>query len=268
MQTQLAKVLEDHERESENSKRLLQETMDNAAKNMQDLKEAHEKEMNACVEDTERIVAHNKQEIKTEVATCKLNEHITHLEEERAQVSRERDQLRENRDEVKRECDDLKKIIQQLCDQNEELEGQRKAKEKEAELNTAERNRLENEIRQLRSVTSSLQTEVVEVKQQLTIALADKETLNDECLAKTQQVKRYKKQVDNFRIQLAESNAKLEQYQARLHQCESDLRSREDEESKVRQQSHTTRHVYVHVYITVCVCVCVCVCVSVYVCIK
>ena len=231
MQRQLTKALGDldsAQKESEDVKKVLQDAIDNAAKNLQEREEAHEKAMKTCLEDAERIVAHNQQEIQTELA--KLTQHITNLEEDRVKVSRERDQLSENRDEVKRErdevkreYDDLKKQIQELCDQNEELEDQRKAKEKEAELNAAERNELENEVRKLRSVMSFLQTEVAEVKQQLTIALADKETLSDESLAKTQQVKQYKKQVDNFRIQLTESNAKLEQYQKKIQQYEYEL---------------------------------------------
>ena len=290
LQKQLTKVLEDRDsakREVEDSKRLVQEALDNAAKNMeelkekhetelqealhnaakniQDIKEKHETEMKICVEDAENIVTHNRQEMETKLG--ELTEHIVHLEEEKAQRSRERDQLRENRDAVKRERDSLKK-------ENEALDDQRKAKEKEAELNAAQKNELQNEVQQLReqlrSVTEALQTEVREVKEQLTVALADKKALSDESLAKTQQVKQYKKQVDNFRIQLAESNARIEQceqqinnlriqlaesnsrieqYQTRLCQSESDLEycwrdlqaREEDGESKVRYIIYSSR---------------------------
>ena len=265
-QGQLAKALEELEKargELEDSKKLLQDTIDGAAKNLEDLKATHEREMNTCVENAGKI--HNQKEMKAELA--KKDRRITNLEEERDQLARDRDQLRENRDEIKQERDDLKK-------ENEALDDQRKAKEKEAELNAAQKNQLQNEVQQLReqsrSVTESLQTEIREVKEQLTVALAGKEALGDESLAKTQQVKQYKKQVDNFRIQLAESNAKIEQceqqinnlriqlaesnsrieqYQTRLRQSESDLEycrrdlqaREEDEESKVRYIIYSTR---------------------------
>ena len=224
MERQLTKALGDldsAQKESEYVKKVLQDAIDNAAKNLQEQEEAHEMAMKTCLEDAVTIVAHNQQEMQTELA--KLNQHITKLEEDRAKVSCERDQLSESRDEVKRkhdevkrDCDDLKKQIQELCDQNEELEAQ-------AELNAAERNESENEVRKLRSVMSSLQTEVAEVKQQLTIAVSNKETLSDESLAKTQQVKQYKKQVDNFRTQLAERFAMIEQYQKKIQQYEYEL---------------------------------------------
>ena len=207
MESQLTEAFKDltlAQNELENSKKQLQDTSNGSIVTFK------EEEMKVC----------NQQEIK-------------HLKKKHSP---------EKWDEVKRERDHLKKEVNELSVQNEILIDERKAKEKEAELNTAERNKLENEVWQLRSVTGSLQTEVSEMKQQLTIALADKETLSDESLAKTQQVKQYKKQCDNWRIQMHESNARIEQFQARLHQCESDLaycqrdlQSREeDEESRVR----------------------------------
>ena len=224
MQALYYKTLEDLDsahKESEGVMKALQDAIDSAAKKLQEQEEAHEKAMKACLEDAGRIVAYNQQEMRTELA--KLTERFTHLERERDQLSENRDEVKREHDKMNKECDDLKKQIQELCDQNEELESQRKAKEKEAELNAAECNELKNEVRLLRSVTSSLQTEVAEVKQQLTIALANKEILSDESLAKTQQVKQYKKQVDNFRTQLAESFSMIEQYQKKFQQYEYEL---------------------------------------------
>ena len=121
------------------------------------------------------------------------------------------------------------------------------ANENAAKEKAAARNEMENVVQQLqeqlRNVTDSHQTEVAEVRKQLSVALMDKEALSDESLAKTQQVKQYKKQVDTFRIQLQESSARIEEYKMRLHQskhelahCQRDLQAREeDKQSEVRQ---------------------------------
>ena len=88
---------------------------------------------------------------------------------------------------------------------------------------------------------------------QLEAKIAETSRLTDDSLAKTQQVKQYKKQVDNFRAQLQESNAraeeyhaKLEQYQRELTYCQRDLQKREeDEESKVSNEGASTLHILI-----------------------
>ena len=102
--------------------------------------------------------------------------------------------------------------------------------------------KLQTELKNSSGHIATLEGDLAGTNQQLEVVVAEKTQLNDESLAKTQQVKQYKKQVDNFRVQLQESNAIIEEYKAKLEQyqrdlayCQRDLQAREeDEESKVK----------------------------------
>ena len=98
-----------------------------------------------------------------------------------------------------------------------------------------------NSVQQMSRERDRLHSECSEMYQRLHETNSNLKALADESLAKTQQVKQYKKQVDNFRAQLQESNARIKEYKAKLEQYhhdltyyQKDLQARvEDEESKV-----------------------------------
>ena len=84
-------------------------------------------------------------------------------------------------------------------------------------------------------VREKLESELTKVKEQLERTCADKVTLEGESLAKTQQVKQYKKQVDHYKAQLQESSAKIEEYIVQLEQskhelahCQKDLKTHKE----------------------------------------
>ena len=98
-----------------------------------------------------------------------------------------------------------------------------------------------HQLQQVSQERDRLHSECREMHQRVYEANSDLKSLAEESLAKTQQVKQYKKQVDNFRALLQESNARIEEYEAKLEQYHHDLTyyqrdiqaREEDEESKV-----------------------------------
>ena len=245
LQLQLTKALEDAketQQELVDTRKLLEDTVKNAAKSVQNQVEEHQTQL----DDLEKILMLNHQKMKDEKA--RLEGEICCIEEERAQALCERDQLRENRDQLKEEQENLQKQVQELCNENERLNDQRK---KEAELNATGKNQLKDDLQKLKqqlqqhletvcSERDLLQLELSEMTQKLEMAIVEQTRLTDDGLAKTQQVKQYKKQVDNFRVLLQESNAKVEDYHIRLEQCkhdlaycQKDLRTREEHEQNM-----------------------------------
>ena len=213
LQSQLEKAHKDIENvraELENSKKLLEDALTNADQNA----EKHKQEMS----DIEQVVQHNQKELQDKNA--RLDDKVHSLEDEQIQISLERDLLTENRDKLKEERDDLQKQVQDMCDENDRMSSELKAKIKEAEIQAAGKNHIENEYRhlqeQLRDVKYSLHNQLAKLKQQFDSTCADKKTLESESLAKTQQVKQYKKQVDHYKARLHDSNAKI---QLELEQC-------------------------------------------------
>lgn len=225
---------------------------DDCVKHEQELKETKQK-----LVETEELLQHKQELMNDEVVI--LNGKINDLENELSTVVVERDQLKKSTLVLKQDLEELQKQIQGLCHENDKSEDARKAKEKELELTAFEKNQVENELRELRrqceddirklqnelecsnTERTSLESKLVETNQRLELAVDETVRLNDESLAKTQQVKQYKKQVDNFRAQLQESSAKIEGYKRDLDYCQRDLQSRDEEqESKVRETNPVT----------------------------
>ena len=59
------------------------------------------------------------------------------------------------------------------------------------------------------------------------MSLADTEHLHDEVMAKTAQVKQYKKQTDSFKAKVEEANTKLLKTQQELQRCQELLKTME-----------------------------------------
>ena len=218
---------------------------DDREKQEQMLKETQQKLVEA-----EQLLQQKQELMKDEVAI--LGGKLKSLENELGTVGAERDKLRESTVVLKREQEDLQRQIQDLCLENDKSEDARKAKEKELELTAFEKNQVESELRKLRQQSeddirrlqnelecsntdkASMESKLSETNKHLELAVAETVKLRDESLAKTQQVKQYKKKVDSFRAQLQESSAKIEEYKRELDYCQKDLQTRDEEqESKV-----------------------------------
>ena len=78
-------------------------------------------------------------------------------------------------------------------------------------------------LKHTRAQQKETQVQLHESHQRLEKIIADAAKLHDEVLAKTQQVKQYKKQADGYRAQLEQNKAELQQNRAELEQYRSQL---------------------------------------------
>ena len=74
---------------------------------------------------------------------------------------------------------------------------------------TTEKAVIDSELSRMKANRAALAMEVQEGRQQLETIIADISQFSDEVLAKTQQVKQYKKQTDSYKARLEETNARL-----------------------------------------------------------
>ena len=115
--------------------------------------------------------------------------------------------------------DELRKI----ADENTQLMGQmvhfRNLSQKnkhQLEIMAAQKSNIDNELSHTKANNAALAMEVQEGRQQLEATIADTSRLSDEVLAKTQQVRQYKKQTDSYKAKLEETAARLQEAQREL----------------------------------------------------
>ncbi len=78
----------------------------------------------------------------------------------------------------------------------------------------------EQELSHTKQNGDRIATELQYVHQRLEVSLADSANLHDEVMAKTAQVKQYKKQTDSFKAKGEEANTTLLKTQQELHHCQ------------------------------------------------
>ena len=88
--------------------------------------------------------------------------------------------------------------------------------------------RLQEEYRQVVAQQKETQIQLDESHQRLEKNIADTAKLHDEVLAKTQQVKQYKKQADNYKAKLEQNRAGIGQYQSQLEEFRLHAQQREE----------------------------------------
>ena len=82
--------------------------------------------------------------------------------------------------------------------------------------------------------------ELQDSRQRLETSLLDTARLHDEVLAKTAQVKQYKKQTDSFKLKVEEANERLVKTQRELQRCQTLMRTKEkDMQDQVFCNSYT-----------------------------
>ena len=139
------------------------------------------------------------------------------FQQRQAELEQEANRLKAEADKTKAELTDV--VIAQklrLEEQFEHVESQFKLKEKQLEIMASENCNLEEQTGRMRAHCTAVQLELEDSRQQLDETIADTSRLSDEVLAKTQQVRQYKKQTDSYKAKLEETAARLQEAQREL----------------------------------------------------
>ncbi len=89
-------------------------------------------------------------------------------------------------------------------------------KEKQLEIAANEKAAMTNEIAQAKATSNRMGVQLQAARERLDTAIANTANLHDEVMAKTAQVKQYKKQADSFRANVEKANTKLLKTQREL----------------------------------------------------
>ena len=109
-----------------------------------------------------------------------------------------------------------------------------KAEERKRPLESMATQKEDNELSHTKANYAALAMEVQEGRQRLDSTIADSSRLSDEVLAKTQQVRQYKKQTDSYKAQLEETTARLQEALRELQNFqEQNTRLEEDYQNQV-----------------------------------
>ena len=129
------------------------------------------------------------------------------------------DILRDDAAKQQSELQDKAQIVaeKQLLDKYLKIE-----KDHNAELN--------QELYKTKANSDRIANELRDCHQRLETSLADTARLHDEVLAKTAQVKQYKKQTDSFKLKVEESNDRLVKTQKELERCQAFMRTMEEDQ--------------------------------------
>ena len=129
-----------------------------------------------------------------------------------------------------------------LEEQHEKTTREFKLKEKQLEIAANEKAAIsneiatrKNEIAQAKTTSGRMGVELQAARERLEVAIADTARLHDEVMAKTAQVKQYKKQTDSFKAKVEEANTKLLKTQRELQRSqELIITMEEDNQYQVR----------------------------------
>ncbi len=130
---------------------------------------------------------------------------------------------------LKKKIDQLQATLQELTEQTEtvtaeklSLENQLNETTRECKLKIAanEKAAMTDDIAQAKATSGRMGVELQTSRERLEIAIADIASLHDEVMAKTAQVKQYKKQTDSFKAKVEEANTKLLKTQRELQRCQ------------------------------------------------
>ena len=149
--------------------------------------------------------------------------------------------------ELKKKIDQLQATLQEqtetvtaeklsLEEQNEKTTREFKLKEKQLEIVANEKAAIsndiaawKNEIAQAKATSGRMGVELQAARERLEIAIADTARLHDEVMAKTAQVKQYKKQTDSFKAKVEEANTKLLKTQQELQRRHKLIKTMEED---------------------------------------
>ena len=87
----------------------------------------------------------------------------------------------------------------------------------------------EQELSHTKQSGNRIAEELQDARQRLEVSLADSAKLHDEVMAKTAQVKQYKKQTDSFKAKVEEANTKLLKTQQELQRCQELIKTMEED---------------------------------------
>ena len=89
-------------------------------------------------------------------------------------------------------------------------------RKRQLDIMATQKEDIDNELSRMIANSAALAMEVQEGRQRLDTTIADTARLSDEVLAKTQQVRQYKKQTDSYKAKLEETAARLQEAQREL----------------------------------------------------
>ena len=180
-------------------------------------KERHDREQAAGRIDDERAHLHiQSQQVQEDLQ--KFHTRIHQLESENKRL---RDEIRvhqaekKNYQQVMTNFDDIQLQLVQHKDQVANLEQLLQAQQQEHKAQLEQGNRLQ------RSHLDDVHRQLRQSNQQLDQAVTDNEKLNDDVLAKTQQVKQYKKQVDGLKAEVAKYKKQVDGLKAEVTKYKS-----------------------------------------------
>ncbi len=116
-----------------------------------------------------------------------------------------------------------------LEEQNEKTTREFTLKKKQLEIMANEKAAISNEIAQAKTTSGRMGVELQAAQERLEVAIADGAGLHDEVMAKTAQVKQYKKQTDSFKAKVEEANTKLLKTQQELQRCKELIKTMEED---------------------------------------
>ena len=142
------------------------------------------------------------------------------FQQRQAELEQEANRLKAEADKTKAELTEKTDVViaqkLRLKEQFEHVESQFKLKEKQLEIMAFEKCNLEEQTGRMRAHCTAVQLELEDSRQQLETTITDTSRLSDEVLAKTQQVRQYKKQTDSYKAKLEETAARLQEAQREL----------------------------------------------------
>ena len=160
--------------------------------------------------------AANEEREQKQAVISKLDSAVDEIQ----QLTRQSDQAdKDYQHALETKGDELRKI----ADENAQLMGRmehfinlsQKYKQ-QLEIMATQKEDIDNELSRTKAKNAALAMEVQEGRQQLETTIADTSRLSDEVLAKTQQVRQYKKQTDSYKAKLEETAARLQETQREL----------------------------------------------------
>ncbi len=102
-------------------------------------------------------------------------------------------------------------------------------KEKQLEIAANEKAAMTNEIAQAKATSNRMGVQLQAARERLDTAISNTANLHDEVMAKTAQVKQYKKQTDSFKANVEEANIKLLKTQRELQRHQELIKTIEED---------------------------------------
>ena len=229
--------------EKEQTEKSMKEEIAKLEKESRNLQEILQQTQTALDEQVTKLKQENIQQRNTfESARVESEHHIADLNK---QHEAERGQHLKRIAELEYEAEVMTATKQSLEEKVEDIETKLHVKEKHLEIALNEKAAIEERLERVEAQRVGLHHDKVDLQKQLQGAIKDTANLSDELLAKNQQVKQFRKKVEEFRGHLNETRSELDTVKGHLQQTRAKMQEQatfyqeqlkqtgEDAESKV-----------------------------------